>query len=46
MVSITGYLIQSKLEAALKEIVGDAWIGREVAIPKSKLRLDMVYKLF
>lgn len=43
-IKIEGYLVQRKLEAAIKEIVGDAWVGREIAIPESKLRWDMVYK--
>ena len=43
-IKIEGHLVQHKLEAALKEIVGDAWVGREVAIPESKLRWNIVYK--
>jgi len=43
-IKIEGYLVQRKLEAALKEIVGDAWVGSEVAIPQSRFRWDMVYE--
>jgi hypothetical protein len=45
MISIEGYLIQSKLEAALKAIVGEGWIGRELKVIGTHRRWDMAYRL-
>jgi len=40
------YLIQSKLEAALKQLVGVAnWRGREIRLPNSRRRWDMAYMI-
>lgn len=45
-ISISGYLVQAKLENALKEIVGsEAWRGREVRLPTGCRRWDMSYEL-
>lgn len=45
-VTIEGYLVQDKLEDALREIVGaDSWQGREVRLPVGRRRWDMSYKL-
>lgn len=45
-ISINGYLLQAKLEKALKEIVGDkAWRGSEVRLPTGRRRWDMSYEL-
>ena len=44
-VRIDGYLVQAKLEAALRAIVGDdAWRGTEVRVEGRRLRWDMVYE--
>ena len=44
-IKIDGYLLQSKLESALKQIVGQtAWIGRETRVSDSvRCRWDMTY---
>ena len=43
---IDGYLIQQKLETALKEIVGSQnWRGREVRLPTGRRRWDMSYQI-
>ena len=44
-VRIDGYLVQAKLETALKEIVGDAaWRGSEVRVGTRRQRWDMVFE--
>lgn len=44
-VAIEGYLVQGKLEVALREIVGnDCWRGREVRLPVGRRRWDMSYE--
>jgi hypothetical protein len=43
-IKIDGYLLQNKLESALKQIVLSSWRGREVTCSKSKKRWDMVYQ--
>ena len=46
MIEIEGYLMQNKLELALREIVGEtAWRGRELNVPGSRRRWDMAYEL-
>lgn len=46
MIEIKGYLIQKKLESALRQIVGeDAWRGRELKVPGSRRRWDMAYEI-
>ncbi len=46
MVTIEGYLVQKKLEAALKQLVGDEnWCGHELRVPDSRWRWDMAYRL-
>ena len=46
MIKINGYLLQKKLESALREIVGhDSWRGRELRVPNSRRRWDMAYQL-
>ena len=45
-ISISGYLVQAKLEKALQEIVGtEAWRGREIRLPTGRRRWDMSYEL-
>lgn len=45
-VRVDGYLDQSKLESALKTIVGDsAWRGREVRLEAGRQRWDMVLEI-
>ena len=45
-VRIEGYLVQKKLAAALKELVGsDAWLGSELRVPKSRRRWDMAFRI-
>ncbi len=45
-ITIDGYLVQSKLEAALQQIVGvQNWKGREVNVPGTHRRWDMAYEL-
>ena len=45
-VTIEGYLVQGKLEDALREIVGaDSWQGREVRLPVGRRRWDMSYQI-
>ena len=44
-ISIEGYLVQSKLESAIKQIVGDGWRGRELRVPGTKRRWDMAYEM-
>lgn len=46
IVTIEGYLVQDKLERALREIVGaNSWRGREVRLPVGRRRWDMSYEL-
>ena len=46
MITITGHLLQSKLEAALRQMVGDdCWKGRELRVPDSRRRWDMAYAM-
>jgi hypothetical protein len=46
MINIVGYLIQSILESALKQLVGESnWRGRELFLPNSKRRWDMAYAI-
>jgi hypothetical protein len=44
-ITISGYLEQSKLEAALQQLVGNGWRGRELTVPGTKRRWDMAYEL-
>jgi hypothetical protein len=44
-ITIDGYLVQAKLEAAIKQIVGDGWRGRELRVHGTKRRWDMAYEL-
>lgn len=45
MIEIAGYLIQKKLEDALRQIVGEnAWRGSELKVPSSRRRWDMAYE--
>lgn len=45
-ITITGYLVQAKLEQALQEIVGsNNWRGREVRLPTGRRRWDMSYEI-
>jgi len=46
MIEIEGYLIQSKLETALQQIVGSKnWKGREIRVPGTRRRWDMAFEL-
>lgn len=44
VIVIEGYLVQSKLETALKVLVGDGWIGRELKVGDTRRRWDMAYR--
>ncbi len=45
MIKIEGYLTQTKLAEALKQIIGTAcWIGEEFPVPGTRRRWDMAYK--
>lgn len=45
-IRIEGYLLQGKLETALKQIVGEAsWRGRELRVPGSRRRWDMAFEV-
>ena len=45
-VIIEGYLVQGKLEDALRMIVGnDCWRGREIRLPVGRRRWDMSYDI-
>jgi len=41
---VSGYLTQRKLEQLLKEISGEAWLGKELRLPNSRRRWDMAFK--
>jgi hypothetical protein len=44
-IAIEGYLTQPKLAAALKQVVGESWIGEEVAVAAgSRRKWDMAYR--
>lgn len=44
-ISIDGYLDQAKLEAALRQVVGEAaWRGREVRVEPRRFKWDMVFE--
>ena len=42
-VEIEGFLLQRKLESALRQIVGDDWSGAEVKVESTRYRWDMAY---
>ena len=45
IIQIDGYLIQSKLESVIKNLVGDRWNGAEILVSdKNKYRWDLSYK--
>jgi very-short-patch-repair endonuclease len=45
-ITIEGYLVQAKLEDALRKIVGnDCWRGREIRLPVGRRRWDMSYEI-
>jgi hypothetical protein len=41
---IDSYLTEAKLSAALVQIVGNAWIGGQVKLPRSRRRFDMAFR--
>lgn len=43
-IKIEGYLLQSKLEKVLQEIVGDKWRGKEVRVLPTRCRWDMSFE--
>lgn len=43
-IRIDGYLTQEKLEAALQEIVGERWVGRETRLEGTRRRWDMSFR--
>jgi hypothetical protein len=43
-ITVVGYLTQSKLESALRELVGNDWIGRELPVQGSRKRWDMAFR--
>ena len=42
-VEIEGFLLQRKLESALRQIVGRSWSGAEVKVEGTRYRWDMAY---
>lgn len=40
-IHIEGYLVQEKLEAAIKAITGSNWLGREYKLPGTRYRFDI-----
>src|SRR5262245_54359863 len=44
-IRIDGYLIESKLAAALQRIVPDGWLGDQVHVDGSRYRWDMSYQI-
>lgn len=45
MIEIEGYLVQHKLEDALRTIVGmDQWCGREIVLTGTRKRWDMAFR--
>jgi len=43
-VIIESYLTEAKLAAALKQLVGTAWVGGQATLPGSRRRFDMAIK--
>jgi hypothetical protein len=44
-IKIDGYLTESKLAKALREIVPDGWLGDQILVEKSRHRWDMSYQI-
>ncbi len=42
-VEIEGFLLQRKLDSALRQIVGKSWFGTEVKVEGARYRWDMAY---
>ncbi|MFC1896841.1 hypothetical protein ACFL0Q_09355 [Thermodesulfobacteriota bacterium] len=42
-VTIEGYLTERKLAEALAHITGDAWLGKQVKVPGTRMRWDMAF---
>ncbi|MFV8834746.1 hypothetical protein ACNSTU_07235 [Aquisalimonas sp. APHAB1-3] len=45
-VEIEGFLLQRKLDLALRKIVGESWSGAEVKVGGTRYRWDMTYTRF
>lgn len=43
LITIEGYLTETKLATALQQIVGDLWRGGQVLLPGSRRRWDMAF---
>ncbi len=43
-VTIESYLTEAKLAAALKQLVGTAWVGGQAKLPDSRRRFDMAFQ--
>lgn len=43
-ITIKGYLTEAKLAAALQQVVGESWVGRQVVLPLSGHKWDMAYR--
>ena len=44
LITIERYLTEGKLADALREIVGDMWVGRQILLPGSRCKWDMAFK--
>jgi hypothetical protein len=44
VITIEGYLTESKLSKALQQLLPDRWLGDQVAVPNRRLRWDMSYQ--
>jgi hypothetical protein len=42
--AISSYLTEHKLAAALQTLLGDRWVGRQLALPGSRRRFDMAFR--
>ena len=41
---IESYLTEARLAAALRELVGHAWLGGQISVPGSRCRFDMAFQ--
>lgn len=44
-IQVEGYLVQKKLEEAIRTVTKSGWRGREVNVPGTRYRWDMMYEL-
>lgn len=45
VIKIDGYLTEGELSRALHQLLGDRWLGDQLAVPRSRQRWDMAYKI-